>query len=184
MASVTLSDVRKRFGDLETIHGVSIDIADGEFVTLVGPSGCGKSTLLRMIAGLESVTSGSVSIGGGCFTTVSSRPIGRGARVRAAADLGDVDGQLALRLLSCNPAPVWRSLSLSGAVLESIYGREQHAPEGTLLPILETELGEPVVAVGHVGQPVAQGQQRRGRGLGHDGGLADVVRLGGDLGAH
>ncbi|WP_411035962.1 ABC transporter ATP-binding protein [Shinella sp. BYT-45] len=73
MASVTLSDVRKRFGDLETIHGVSIDIADGEFVTLVGPSGCGKSTLLRMIAGLEPVTSGSVSIGGKVVNDVAPR---------------------------------------------------------------------------------------------------------------
>jgi len=73
MASVTLSDVRKRFGDLETIHGVSIDIADGEFVTLVGPSGCGKSTLLRMIAGLESVTGGSVSIGGNVVNDVAPR---------------------------------------------------------------------------------------------------------------
>lgn len=88
----------------------------------------------------------SVSIGGKSYTSISSRPIGKGARVRAAAELGDADGQLALRLLSCNPAPVWRSLSLSGAVLETHRGREQHPPEGTLLPILETELGEPVVA--------------------------------------
>ena len=63
MAKVTIRDVRKAYEAVEVIHGVSIDIADGEFVVLVGPSGCGKSTLLRMIAGLESVTGGQVAIG-------------------------------------------------------------------------------------------------------------------------
>jgi multiple sugar transport system ATP-binding protein len=63
MAQVTIRDIHKSFGSLEIIHGVDIDIADGEFVVLVGPSGCGKSTLLRMIAGLESVTEGTVQIG-------------------------------------------------------------------------------------------------------------------------
>jgi hypothetical protein len=89
----------------------------------------------------------SVSIGGRSYTSITSRPIGKGARIRVAADLGDADGQLALRMLSCNPTPTWRSLSLTGAVLETNHGREQHPPEGTLVPILETELGEPVVAV-------------------------------------
>lgn len=64
MAEVLVRDVRKSFASTEVIHGVDIDIADGEFVVLVGPSGCGKSTLLRMIAGLEKITSGEVSIGG------------------------------------------------------------------------------------------------------------------------
>ena len=63
MASVGIREVRKSFGSTEILHGVSIDIVDGEFVTLVGPSGCGKSTLLRMIAGLEGITSGQISIG-------------------------------------------------------------------------------------------------------------------------
>src|ERR671914_941117 len=63
MASVTFRDVRKRYGDLEVIHGVSTDVADGEFVVIVGPSGCGKSTLLRMVAGLEPITSGEIRIG-------------------------------------------------------------------------------------------------------------------------
>jgi multiple sugar transport system ATP-binding protein len=62
MASVAICDVRKAFGTLEVIHGVDIDIADGEFVVLVGPSGCGKSTLLRMIAGLENITAGVIRI--------------------------------------------------------------------------------------------------------------------------
>src|SRR6188768_1838406 len=63
MSSVQISDVRKSFGNFEVLHGVSIPIEDGEFVVLVGPSGCGKSTLLRMLAGLENITSGTISIG-------------------------------------------------------------------------------------------------------------------------
>src|ERR1700735_273295 len=64
MASVEVSNVRKSFGSFEIIHGVSISVEDGEFAILVGPSGCGKSTLLRMVAGLESVTSGELRIDG------------------------------------------------------------------------------------------------------------------------
>ena len=64
MAAVTIRDLRKSFGPVEILHGVSVDIAEGEFVVLVGPSGCGKSTLLRMLAGLEHVTSGDILIGG------------------------------------------------------------------------------------------------------------------------
>jgi sn-glycerol 3-phosphate transport system ATP-binding protein len=64
MASVTFREVRKRYGELEVIHGVSTEVADGEFVVIVGPSGCGKSTLLRMVAGLEAITSGDIRIGG------------------------------------------------------------------------------------------------------------------------
>jgi multiple sugar transport system ATP-binding protein len=63
MAPVTLTNIRKSFGSAEIIRGVSIDIADGEFVALVGPSGCGKSTILRMIAGLEPITDGTLAIG-------------------------------------------------------------------------------------------------------------------------
>src|SRR6201996_1281036 len=63
MSSVHIRDVRKSFGNFEVLHGVSIGIEDGEFVVLVGPSGCGKSTLLRMLAGLENITSGTISIG-------------------------------------------------------------------------------------------------------------------------
>lgn len=64
MAHVTIRSVKKRFGDIEVMHGVDIDIADGSFTVLVGPSGCGKSTLLRMIAGLEHVSDGEIQIGG------------------------------------------------------------------------------------------------------------------------
>src|ERR1700685_381997 len=62
MSSVQIRDVRKSFGGFEVLHGVSIPIEDGAFVVLVGPSGCGKSTLLRMLAGLENITSGTISI--------------------------------------------------------------------------------------------------------------------------
>jgi sn-glycerol 3-phosphate transport system ATP-binding protein len=64
MATLTIRDVRKSYGRSEVIHGVSLDVADGEFVVIVGPSGCGKSTLLRMVAGLEEITSGTIEIGG------------------------------------------------------------------------------------------------------------------------
>ena len=64
MASVAIENVRKSYGAVEVVHGVSLDIPDGAFMVLLGPSGCGKSTLLRMIAGLEKVTSGDIQIGG------------------------------------------------------------------------------------------------------------------------
>jgi multiple sugar transport system ATP-binding protein len=63
MASVEIRDVKKAYGSAHVIHGVTVDISDGEFVILVGPSGCGKSTLLRMIAGLENITGGEIRIG-------------------------------------------------------------------------------------------------------------------------
>src|ERR1700752_1372278 len=64
MAQVSLRKVVKRFGDVEAVRGVDLDIADKEFVVLVGPSGCGKSTTLRMIAGLEDITEGEIAVDG------------------------------------------------------------------------------------------------------------------------
>ena len=64
MADVTIRDLRKSYGAHPVVHGVSVDIPDGQFAVLVGPSGCGKSTLLRMIAGLEGITAGTIAIGG------------------------------------------------------------------------------------------------------------------------
>ncbi|NTJ82343.1 sn-glycerol-3-phosphate ABC transporter ATP-binding protein UgpC [Agrobacterium rhizogenes] len=64
MSGLTIKNVRKSYGAVNIIHGVDVEISDGEFVILVGPSGCGKSTLLRMIAGLEDITGGEISIGG------------------------------------------------------------------------------------------------------------------------
>jgi multiple sugar transport system ATP-binding protein len=63
MARVTVRELRKSYGATTVIHGVDLDIEDGEFAVLVGPSGCGKSTLLRMVAGLESITGGVIRIG-------------------------------------------------------------------------------------------------------------------------
>jgi sn-glycerol 3-phosphate transport system ATP-binding protein len=63
MAGVSIRNVRKSFGATDVIQGISMDIGDGEFVVMVGPSGCGKSTLLRMVAGLETITSGEIAIG-------------------------------------------------------------------------------------------------------------------------
>jgi sn-glycerol 3-phosphate transport system ATP-binding protein len=63
MAAVSIRNVFKSFGAVKVIQGISMDIQDGEFVVMVGPSGCGKSTLLRMVAGLETITSGEIAIG-------------------------------------------------------------------------------------------------------------------------
>ncbi|MEE4189201.1 MAG: ATP-binding cassette domain-containing protein, partial [Roseobacter sp.] len=63
MTGVTLNKTIKKYGDVQVIHGIDLEITDGEFCVFVGPSGCGKSTLLRMIAGLEETTSGKISIG-------------------------------------------------------------------------------------------------------------------------
>src|ERR671937_599753 len=63
MAALQFREVRKSYRDQEVIHGVTADVADGEFVVIVGPSGCGKSTLLRMVAGLEVITAGEIRIG-------------------------------------------------------------------------------------------------------------------------
>jgi multiple sugar transport system ATP-binding protein len=62
MANLKLIDIKKSYGKTEVIHGLDLEVLDGEFCVLVGPSGCGKSTLLRMIAGLEAITEGSISI--------------------------------------------------------------------------------------------------------------------------
>jgi multiple sugar transport system ATP-binding protein len=73
MASVTIRGVTKTFGPVQVLHGVDIDIPDEEFVVLVGPSGCGKSTLLRMIAGLEQISGGEISIGGTVVNNVAPK---------------------------------------------------------------------------------------------------------------
>ncbi|WP_182086363.1 sn-glycerol-3-phosphate ABC transporter ATP-binding protein UgpC [Aureimonas sp. ME7] len=73
MASVSVSKARKNYGGLKVLHGVDIDIADGEFLILVGPSGCGKSTLLRMIAGLEEISDGTISIDGKVVNDVAPK---------------------------------------------------------------------------------------------------------------
>lgn len=76
MADLKLNKVFKRYGDIETIHGVDLDITNGEFVVFVGPSGCGKSTLLRMIAGLDEISDGDIMIDGAVVN--NTQPSDRG----------------------------------------------------------------------------------------------------------
>jgi multiple sugar transport system ATP-binding protein len=73
MASVSFQQIEKVFGSTKVIHGISFDIADGEFVVLVGPSGCGKSTLLRMLAGLEEISAGTIAIDGRVVNDTESK---------------------------------------------------------------------------------------------------------------
>jgi multiple sugar transport system ATP-binding protein len=73
MASVSFRDIYKAYGKVKVIHGIGFDITDGEFVVLVGPSGCGKSTLLRMLAGLEDITGGEISIDGKVVNDLDSK---------------------------------------------------------------------------------------------------------------
>jgi len=71
MAQVTLRKVVKNYDDTPAVRGIDLDISDKEFVVLVGPSGCGKSTTLRMIAGLEEISGGDITIGGEVVNDVS-----------------------------------------------------------------------------------------------------------------
>ena len=73
MGSVTLKNIRKSYGAIEVLHGINLEIADGEFTVLVGPSGCGKSTLLRSIAGLETITSGEIMLDAQVINTLQPK---------------------------------------------------------------------------------------------------------------
>ena len=73
MADVSIRQIYKQYGSVEVIHGLDLEIADGEFVVLVGPSGCGKSTMLRMIAGLEEISAGDIAIGGRVVNNVEPK---------------------------------------------------------------------------------------------------------------
>jgi multiple sugar transport system ATP-binding protein len=73
VAAVAFSEIKKDFGKTKVLHGISLDISDGEFMVLVGPSGCGKSTLLRMLAGLEDITGGSIAIDGRVVNDLDSK---------------------------------------------------------------------------------------------------------------
>jgi sn-glycerol 3-phosphate transport system ATP-binding protein len=76
MANISLHDVRKAYGKTPVVHGVDLAIHDGEFIVILGPSGCGKSTLLRMIAGLEDISNGEISIGGTVVNNLEPRERG------------------------------------------------------------------------------------------------------------
>jgi len=73
MANVELKKVVKRYGDVEVVHGIDLEIMDNEFIVLVGPSGCGKSTVLRMVAGLEAISGGDIIIGDRVVNQVSPK---------------------------------------------------------------------------------------------------------------
>ncbi|MDP3617017.1 MAG: ABC transporter ATP-binding protein, partial [Rhodoferax sp.] len=77
MGHLALKSIRKSYGDAAVIHGVDLEVRDGEFLVFVGPSGCGKSTMLRMIAGLESISAGDLLIDGTRANDL--RPADRGA---------------------------------------------------------------------------------------------------------
>jgi multiple sugar transport system ATP-binding protein len=121
MARVTVRQVRKAFGDVEVIHGVDIDIADGEFVVLVGPSGCGKSTLLRMIAGLEGITAGAIAIGDRVVNNLapSERDIAMVFQNYALYPHMKVKDNMAfaLRLRKTDPAEVTRRVKQAAEIL-------------------------------------------------------------------
>jgi sn-glycerol 3-phosphate transport system ATP-binding protein len=76
MATIGLKGVKKRYNKTFVVHGVDVEIEQGEFIVILGPSGCGKSTLLRMIAGLEEITDGEISIGGKVVNTLEPRERG------------------------------------------------------------------------------------------------------------
>src|SRR5580765_3811591 len=128
MASVAIRDVRKAFGAAQIIHGVSIDIQDGEFVILVGPSGCGKSTLLRMIAGLENITGGEIRIGERVVNNVPPKE----------RDIAMVFQNYALYPHMTVAANMGFSLRLRGAPKQEIDSRVHRAAEILgLMPLLE-----------------------------------------------
>jgi lactose/L-arabinose transport system ATP-binding protein len=122
MSDLKLAGVRKAFGGAEVIKGVDLEIERGEFVVFVGPSGCGKSTLLRMIAGLETVTAGEVSIAGRVVT--DEEPYDRGIamvfqsyalypHMTVADNMG-----FALRLAGVSPADRRKAVEKAAAVLQ------------------------------------------------------------------
>jgi len=73
MSALSIRNIKKRFGELEVLKGIDLEVEDGEFIILVGPSGCGKSTLLNMIAGLDSISSGEIAIGGRLVNDLSPK---------------------------------------------------------------------------------------------------------------
>src|SRR5256885_9580635 len=73
MATVAFQNIQKGFGTTKVIHGIDLEIEEGEFMVLVGPSGCGKSTLLRMLAGLEEISDGTIAIDGKVVNEVESK---------------------------------------------------------------------------------------------------------------
>ena len=144
MSSVQIRDVRKSFGGFEVLHGVSIPIEDGEFVVLVGPSGCGKSTLLRMIAGLENITAGTISIGDRVVNNVQPKE----------RDIAMVFQNYALYPHMTVADNMGFSLKLRGASADEISeGRQARRgnprPDAAARPLSAATLGRPAPARRH-----------------------------------
>src|SRR5215470_3900488 len=76
MADISLRGLRKNFGAHAVVHGIDLEVRDGEFLVVLGPSGCGKSTLLRLIAGLEEISGGEIAIGGRVVNRLEPRERG------------------------------------------------------------------------------------------------------------
>jgi len=121
MSQVLIHGVRKSYGSLDVIHGVDVEIRDGEFIVLVGPSGCGKSTLLRMVAGLESITAGRIKIGDRAVNNVppSERDIAMVFQSYALYPHMKVRDNMAfsLRLKKTNPALVDERIKSAAQIL-------------------------------------------------------------------
>src|ERR1700746_1936988 len=121
MSSVHIRDVRKSFGGFEVLHGVTIPIEDGAFVVLVGPSGCGKSTLLRMLAGLENITSGTISIGDRVVNNVQPKErdiamVFQNYALYPHMTVADNMG-FSLRLRGANPAEIKKGVKRAAEIL-------------------------------------------------------------------
>ncbi|MEP1934442.1 MAG: sn-glycerol-3-phosphate ABC transporter ATP-binding protein UgpC [Roseibium sp.] len=128
MATLKIKDVKKAFGHVKVIHGVDIDIEDGEFLILVGPSGCGKSTLLRMIAGLEETTAGSIILDDNIINKLPPRE----------RDIAMVFQSYALYPHKTVRKNMAFSLQLAGTPKQEIEAKVQNAAEVLdLTPLLE-----------------------------------------------
>ncbi len=140
MASVELKNVSKSFGKVEAVREVSMTIGDRELVVFVGPSGCGKSTLLRMIAGLESVSSGELSIGGKPMNNVAAADRGIAMvfqsyalypHMSVAENMG-----FALKMIGTDKAEIERKVAEAAAILriEELAGAQAARAVGRPAP--------------------------------------------------
>ena len=116
--------MRKNYGEVEVIHGVDLDINDGEFVVFVGPSGCGKSTLLRMIAGLEDISSGTAKIGENIVNDVAASKRGVAMVFQTYAEVEFLKAEAAIRgWISTSDKDHYEAGVTAGMqMLEGIYG--------------------------------------------------------------
>ena len=117
MADIRIDAVRKQFGAVEALKQISLDVRDGEFVALLGPSGCGKTTLLRIVAGLETQTSGRVLIGGRNVSALPPRSRGLAMVFQNYAVFPAHDGAAERLVRSADAEGCCRSHHKAGAAL-------------------------------------------------------------------